>query len=133
MEKKREIKLRVYDREKKVMTNGDCLWFSLYDSTIAQITEDCAYTENYSYKETGDRFVLLQFTGLLDKNGKEIYESDVVKRPDGSIGRVMWFSGGYWGVYSEESDWFYMFDCNEPEEHEVVGNIYENPELVSKV
>jgi uncharacterized phage protein (TIGR01671 family) len=77
--------------------------------------------------------VLMQFTGLHDKNGKEIYEGDIVKTKDDTL-KVFWnsstasfdveFSGGdceplvpFYG------EWY-------PDQHEVIGNIHENPELL---
>ena len=72
-------------------------------------------------------YIPMQFTWLLDKNGKEIYEGDIVKIED-----------QFWGVYRDESylEYFIMnWESNEPmysyAHYEVVGNIYENPELVN--
>ena len=78
--------------------------------------------------EWGHRdYIPMQFTWLLDKNGKEIYEGDIVKIED-----------QFWGVYRDESylEYFIMnWESNEPmysyAHYEVVGNIYENPELVN--
>ncbi len=76
---------------------------------------------------------LMQFTGLLDKNGKEIYEGDIVKWNDvvddgwgggyhTSITENVYFGGGA----------FYPV-CQMPgNEYEVIGNIYENPKLWPK-
>ena len=71
--------------------------------------------------------VVMQFTWLLDKNGKEIYEGDIVKIED-----------QFWGVYRDESylEYFIMnWESNEPmysyAHYEVVGNIYETPELIN--
>lgn len=80
----------------------------------------------------------MQFTGLLDKNGKEIYEGDILKnRPNGNkynggIGIVEYVTNnpvghpinGYWAALYDEAWTIYPKEC------EIVGNIYENPNLL---
>jgi len=77
---------------------------------------------------------LMQSTGLKDVHGKDIYESDIVKPTRGYrtgwIGVVQWNRGSFW-VYEvagessgEESQWSIDLD------YEVIGNIYENPNLI---
>lgn len=68
-----------------------------------------------------------QFTGMLDKNGKEIYFDDIVSDKYGDIGSVVWCS-----------DWTMRVDWGGGEIHfidphwglEVIGNIHDNPELL---
>ena len=66
---------------------------------------------------------LMQFTGLKDKNGKEIYEGDIVKYYNASVKSVEWYQGGFYlsGVSHNPID---------ENDVEVIGNIYENPELL---
>ena len=74
---------------------------------------------------------LMQFTGLKDKNGKDIYEGDIV-RIDEEIYSIYWHEGhaGYW-IKRHPKDFdgtwnMYYVSAN----GEVIGNVYENPELI---
>lgn len=76
--------------------------------------------------------IFMQYTGLRDKNGKDIYEMDIVKchdHPTGvddGVGHVV-FNWGYYSVSGRQSP-LHDFGMAWTE---VLGNIYENPELVS--
>jgi len=82
---------------------------------------------------------LMQFTGLLDKNGKEIYEGDIIKEywePCGDdavvsgeyIGEVFYEDAGYW-TRSKNHHHAITESC---ESYEIIGNIYENPDLLKE-
>lgn len=77
-----------------------------------------------------------QFSGLYDKNGKEIYEGDIILY-GGSIQHEVVFRHGAFGYllyggefvsYAGNSN-FTFNPLNRSKEHEVIGNIYDNPEL----
>ncbi len=126
----KEIKFRAWDTDKKVMCKVEKLLFG-----TAGISFD-----DGSGQWFGDLFPLMQFTGLKDKNGKEIYEGDIVKYTEHKdyllnsfTGEVQYFGidleidGFNGGVCLNEIDELYhdfLSHC------EVIGNIYENPELI---
>jgi hypothetical protein len=70
---------------------------------------------------------LLQYTGLKDKNGEEIYKGDIVKTEDGIVFAVEWVEStpgpGMRDIAGMEVPMF----CDKSE---IIGNIYKNPELV---
>lgn len=65
-----------------------------------------------------------QFTGLCDKNGKKIFEGDIVESPHGTQGVVEWQNAECAFLVNIGDDWQTMDDCP----YEVVGNIYDNKE-----
>jgi uncharacterized phage protein (TIGR01671 family) len=76
---------------------------------------------------------LMQYTGLLDKNGKEIYEGDIVKSAKSihdKNGVVEFYKGSFILRFDNE---YYALGFYENEKGEVIGNIYQNPELLESV
>lgn len=88
---------------------------------------------------------LMQYTGLKDRNGTEIYEGDILRiiddTDDGYLGVVQWFGDDSYPAFdirNKDIPNNYYYDSNvlsaisngDFETIEVVGNIYENPELL---
>jgi uncharacterized phage protein (TIGR01671 family) len=129
----REIKFRAFS-DRIGMFNVDVL-------AISECTWDCP--------DHGKRGVsiayqpsikLMQYTGLKDKNGKEIYEGDIVRATyDGAIGHseIIWDSHKAMfmcvcnRIKERPVGGWYAYDWAHRSVIEVIGNIYENPELLS--
>lgn len=89
-------------------------------------------------KRNGEDVILMQSTGILDKNSQEIFEGDVVRqvRTQPTTKNEVIIGG----VTMLEGAWVIMNDCeqlasylwSETDENEVLGNIYENPELLEE-
>ena len=123
----RDIRFRAWNKETKEMN---------YD---VQRCKDCDSGEcfgHYFYKD----YILMQYTGLHDKNGKEIYEGDIVKietivmgewKDDGNE-EVIWWRGGFCRGLKDKCGLPFWWLNKDTQRFEVIGNIYENSELLTE-
>ena len=129
----REIKFRAWDKKHNKMSDGFDMWDFAYTTDSENGNWQYGFQEDYGK----GNMILMQFTGLKDKNGKEIYEGDIVKPArnamEGEIGEVWWQdASGYWAIDWDGSKNLgkYDYQIGHHLELEVIGNIYENPELL---
>ena len=116
----RPIKFREWDKLSRRM---------LHTVTLQQLMDEILDVGSTHSWHMG-ALELMQFTGLLDIDGKEIYEGDIVSRPGTEtnevIVEVVSFEEGKFVGVSEKYDTSYLNNNY----GEIIGNIYENPELL---
>lgn len=111
----REIKFRAWAKDTKQFE-----YCGLYDSHKLFVEHNL-----------GSEYILMQYTGLKDKNGKEIWEGDIVENNDYKW-KIDFYDGSFVmrQIGQETNKWLLM---SENKHSEIIGNIYENPELLSGV
>lgn len=72
-----------------------------------------------------------QFIGILDKNGKEIYEGDIIQSASGVTYKVCWYDElvSFMAEMTHNEHPFMLFDI-EGSKHAIIGNIHDNPEML---
>lgn len=89
--------------------------------------------DGITYMVLAEDLVLMQSTGLKDKNGKEVFVGDIIKCTRGCLHEV-YIEKEYGGTYFGGMPAVYLKDLREgyawTEHEEIIGNIYENPELL---
>lgn len=124
----RQIKFRVWDNQAKKMSTT----FNPLVGEEPTIYGEAIYSRDAEY---------MQFTGLQDKNGKDIFEGDIISFETDTKGVVMWnnhvlcytFFEDYKGDEITNSDFLWdwgQLTKGESKHYIVHGNIYENPELL---
>lgn len=126
--------MRVIKFRGKRLDNGEWVYGDLLRMHgVPYIYPDPAPNGWNDYKVIPD--TVGQFTGLLDKNGKEIYEGDIVANDFGNayiVNMVVeWCTDGYWALHEIDGDDTMHFVADYLKEIELIGNIHDNPELLT--
>lgn len=129
----REIKFRAWDKEGKRMIVHEQEFIPLKVTSIGVFKLDPCIKENRWELIEGNRFELMQHTGLKDKNGTEIYEGDILlysHKAVGKLKRAVVYKYGAFGIEGRVKGTHIMFGNILESEREVIGNIYENKDLL---
>lgn len=134
----RKIKFRGWDREYEKMTYFDDEDYEYKPPLVFRLDQvfkkDSNYDdyEDFEYNDITDSVELMQYTGLHDKNGKEIYEGDIVKSffvDTDEAGNEIY---KYYIIEVKYDEVLCSYKIDKFMNLEVIGNIYENKELLNE-
>ena len=134
----RTIKFRAWDKEYEKMTYFDEEDYEYKPPLVFRLDQVFKKDDNYDdyedfeYNDITDKVEIMQYTGLHDKNGKEIYEGDIVKSffvDTDEAGNEIY---KYYIIEVKYDEVLCSYKIDKFMNLEVIGNIYENKELLNE-
>ncbi|MGM0215047.1 YopX family protein [Enterococcus sp. AZ109] len=126
-------KFRAWDKKDKIMRAVNTINFSTCTIICDPIRGHDDMLELYDPVCFKGTYELMQSTGLKDKNGRDVFQGDIVTCTSGCQHEVIWLKE-YGGKYFGGMPAWYLSGLTEgyawTSSEEVIGNIYENPELL---
>lgn len=135
------VNYRFWDTKERVMLDWDCICQTAFNCTREEGNEIQRYGLMYFVFTTPQRFIPLQCTGLRDKNGKLIYEGDILKVefPKNKLypfilATINWDKQKYMLKRINTNVWLphAAVALRDLKNSTAIGNIYENPELLEE-
>ena len=148
----RTIKFRAWDKEYEKMTYFDEEDYEYKPPLVFRLDQVFKKDDNYDdyedfeYNDITDKVEIMQYTGLHDENGKEIYEGDIIEFSYDMFvgnfdtfvakGKVVFEEGAFYveafgNERTTEGEAYLLYSIN-LDTIEVIGNIYENKELLNE-
>ena len=126
----REIKFRAWLKHRKEIVDVEGIYFM--NKVVHYIYNDYKNNEQEIIADFFENIELMEYTGLKDKNDKEIYEGDILSDGNDEKPYKIIFENGSFRAEFEGDFEEHSFDLIDvvAQGCEVVGNIYENPELL---
>jgi len=128
----RNLKFRVWDKKNNEFINDDSKSYDGNGITLNGVYAECSQSQ-FGYQKEPENYIVQQFTGWKDQNGKEIYDGDVItygmsglSAPRGAVP-----CGEGW-TKIEEVKWP-EYSTIRQSMTRIIGNIFENPELLDQI